>query len=235
MFSCKILEYTMYVLYGFYPLISSLISVDRLLSIRFPTKFEFRKNLKFQATLVAGVFVFSLIINVPFSIYFEKVNPTNISTKFCDIVNHLNGFNLYLIYILVLHGIPFLINSACIFLCLHHLNYLKQQSMPLRVLNNLKRETQFLKNVVVMDIWYILCYLPLYILFLIGHQLALNNTSYSYWSLTNSIILVLTRVQAGCNIFVFILFNKFFRQELWSLFKRKRIEPLILQVQPVKN
>jgi hypothetical protein len=71
---CKISQYSMYVLYSFYPCINSLISVDRLIHIKYSLEFQFSKKFKFQALAVASIFIIELLRNTPFFIYTEFVN-----------------------------------------------------------------------------------------------------------------------------------------------------------------
>jgi len=216
---CKISQYSMYVLYSFYPCISSLISVDRLIHIKYTLAFEFRKKFKFQALAVASIFIFALITNTPFFIYTEYVNQTNqTNNKMCNIVDHKVGYTLYLVNIIVLHGFPFMINLVCIFLSLRHMIKTRNKILPAQEVDqNYNREVQFIKSVLIMDAWYVVCYVPLYFLFFFEHKNAIDGIKYDYWTLLSNFISVLTRVQSGCNIFVFLVSNKLFREQLFSV------------------
>ena len=73
---CKLWEYTGYTLYSMYQWINSLNSVDRLLSFKYSLNYDFRKKFKYQALAVAITFLFSLIINTPYYVYFDIKNST---------------------------------------------------------------------------------------------------------------------------------------------------------------
>ena len=216
---CKITQYCMYVLYSFYPCISSLISFDRLIHIKFTNELEFRKKFKYQALAVISIFIFTLLTNVPFFIYIEHVNKTNQTyTKNCYIVNHQIGYNLYLVNIIFLHGFPFMMNLLCVFFTLRHMIITKNRILPNQaVYDNYNREIQIIKSVLAMDIWYVVCYVPLYFLYFFEHRNAIVGVTYGYWTLLSNFIAILTRIQTGCNIFVFIGCSKQFREKLLSI------------------
>ena len=84
----------------------------------------------------------------------------------CNIVDHKVGYTLYLVNIIVLHGFPFMINLVCIFLSLRHMIKTRNKILPAQEVDqNYNREVQFIKIVLIMDAWYVVCYVPLYFLF----------------------------------------------------------------------
>ena len=74
---CKIWEYIGYTCYNMYPCVNSMNSIDRLLSIKYSSRFSFRKKIKFQATVFSVIIIISLGYNVP---YFLQVNIDDIFT-----------------------------------------------------------------------------------------------------------------------------------------------------------
>ena len=56
------------------PWINVLSSVDRYLSVKFPTKFYFRKQFKFQAIAVSVIFGLIILIDIPYLMYLQVIN-----------------------------------------------------------------------------------------------------------------------------------------------------------------
>ena len=63
---CKLWEYTGYTMNSIYQWISTLNSVDRLLSFKYSLNYNFRKKFKYQALALAIIFLFSMITNIPY-------------------------------------------------------------------------------------------------------------------------------------------------------------------------
>ena len=55
---CQIHEFLMYTFYDFYPWISVLDSIDRLLSFKYSGKFKFIKKYKYQVLAISFLFFF---------------------------------------------------------------------------------------------------------------------------------------------------------------------------------
>jgi hypothetical protein len=71
----KILQSVAYLLFDLYPWISTLNSIDRLLSIKYRSKFELREQFKFQQSVRFVLFLFSRTYQ-PISINFSLNNET---------------------------------------------------------------------------------------------------------------------------------------------------------------
>ena len=58
--TCKIFQYLEYVLYSYYPWISTVNSIDRSCAIKYKNIFKFRKKISFQIFAIVVVFIISM-------------------------------------------------------------------------------------------------------------------------------------------------------------------------------
>jgi hypothetical protein len=206
--ACKILQSFAYLLFDLYPWISTLNSIDRLLSIKYRSKFELRKQLKFQALAVGSICVVLVFTNIPIPIYFSLNNET-----ICLIIDKDAGFQIYLGKILTSQVLPFFIKISSTITAVEVLLKAKRQVLS----NNFRREIQFLKNVIIMDVWFLICYMPIFVVNLLRYKYSINY--YEYWNMLHSGLGMLPMLQSSCNIFVFLFCNKRFRDEFVKLCK----------------
>ena len=207
---CMIIEYIFYMMYSFYSWVNLLTSTDRLFSVIYPHDFSIRKTFKFQALAVPTLFFFSAVINVPNFLYNVQSNLT-----FCGIADRETETVIYSANLIVSDVLPYsfmLINNIII---AHQIIVKKRRLMGNT--RKLKKETQFVKTVFSMDMWFLICYLPFTLLDLIQSVLSLH--SEAYWVMVHYATILLIVIQISFNIFVYLFFNKLFRKRFFSIFK----------------
>jgi len=106
---CKIWEYSCYTCYNIYPCINSLNSFDRLLSIKYARRFDFRKTFKFQAEVVSSIITITLCYNLP---YFLQVEINDIYTCSFTAVPIIELYTFLANFILT-NFIPFCVSMIC--------------------------------------------------------------------------------------------------------------------------
>ena len=210
--ACKLLQYIAYVLFSLYPWISTLNSVDRLLAINFRSQFKFRKELKFQALAVGCIVFAALLANIPYLIYIDLDNNSN-----CVLQDDLVAFYIYLGYIIGSDVIPFFIRILCTVFTVMFL--IRSKRKVYRLKPSYKRETTLLKSVLTMDIWFLICYTPVIVIDLIQHKYSIRSATEPFWLLLHDTLAMLPMVQASCNFFIFLLCNKLFKKQFYSLMK----------------
>ena len=115
-------------------------SIDRLLSINYSRRFEFRKKLKFQVAVISSIILLSLGYNVP---YLLKVDISEIYT--CGfIATPIIELLTYLANDILTNIIPFFISMISTGMIIEFLIKSKRQSSLIR---NYKREVTLLKSV----------------------------------------------------------------------------------------
>ena len=222
---CKIVIYTAYVLYCSYPWIYVLNSVDRLISLKYPFKFQLRKKFKTQALMIGSILLVFTFSNVTYLVYEERglINGTFL----CSVNDRKIA--------IIITGVNFIFSnfiSSCIIVtitCLlaHYLITQKQVIQEER--SNFKREIQFIKCILTMDIWFIITTTPFAITDLLQYMLDPFILTTNTWQLIHNICILLVLVQTSSNFLVLLLCNKRLRQSYKAIFCKNKVTPIIRQ------
>ena len=90
--NCKITVYFGYLFYQFSPYIISIASIDRILSVKYPTKLKFRTKLKYQLLVLLTTFSYFIFIDIIYYNYYNiqrKQDNTTYSFNFNNEI-HVN-------------------------------------------------------------------------------------------------------------------------------------------------
>ncbi len=135
-------------------------SIDRLLSIKYARRFDFRKTFKFQAEVVSSIITKTLCYNLP---YFLQVEINDIYTCSFTAVPIIELYTFLANFILT-NFIPFCVSMIC-----KH-----------------KRELALVKSVLAMDTWFYLRFLPFCSINLARSTLDFQNIEATwYWILVH--------------------------------------------------
>ena len=102
LYSCKITQYFGYLFFQYGPWIIVLASLDRLASVKYPTKFQFRNDLKYQALALSVIFIILSLLNVLLCYFydieylgyqFESINTTQCNTRDVNIQFYLDIYD----------------------------------------------------------------------------------------------------------------------------------------------
>ena len=227
---CKILTYLMYCTYNFYPWCSVLNSIDRFISVKYQAKFKFRKELKNQLLVVAGCFMVFMLTNIPFILYEEKN-----SNVFCMIIDVNIGFKIYLVQLIVSSILPCTLMTISIIFSVRHLMAQRRKFFNRKNRRKYRRERNFLKNILFMEVWFLICYSPICIGSFLQYTLDFNYINKSFWMLLMSLFNILSLVQSTCNFFVFLMSNKVFRKYFLSIISSFKFDNIKRKIMIVYN
>ena len=206
---CPFHELVLYTCNSFYPWISVLNSIDRLLSLKYHGRFKFIKKFKYQFLAISLIFISSILINIPRLFYSGFSNVTICFINDFQIGLYVNTSNLFLSVL-----VPFFIMLYSTIAILYYM--ITQKRRLKQNLINYRREKDFARSVLSMDLWFLLCYspfsvLPLYQSF---YNKPIHEESLKIFVL---ITVVLMFSEMSFNFFVYLLCNKQFRNYFSSM------------------
>lgn len=211
-FYCKIIIYILYILNNFYPWVNAINSIDRLLSIKYPGKDKIFKKFKFQALFLTSTFSMLAIINLPHYIYGGMSNATS-----CGITSNSVRLHAYSLNLLVSVVLPFSIMFISTFLVL---NLLIAQKNKVSI-KSYRREKNFLKSILTMDLWFLGCYSPFCVITLLRETINFSS-SYSF-KMAFDLFASISFIGITCNFFILCLCNKLFKNYFLSMIRCRSI------------
>ena len=212
LFNCKIFRFFAYLPYQFSAWMICVSSVDRFLSVKYPYRFKIRNKLRFQVSIVSVVFIGLISVDLPYAFY-NKINTSNnISLCSYDDESVKIGFYLDILNGLTTLVVPFIVMVISTILITHQLIKLKKGLDKNR--KEFDREMKFAKVALSMDLWFVLCTLPYFLLTIISD--ATNDTSYRRNTIHG--FAFLTNCFSSLNFMVFILCNQLFRNYFIKIF-----------------
>ena len=221
---CRLHEILIFTLYDFYPWINVLNSIDRLLSFKYPEKFRFIKQCKYQVLAISLFFLSASLINVPRALY---VNFSNFTM--CVLNDYQIGFYMSLVNAFVSVIIPFFIMLLSTCLIFHYL--ITQKRRLQQNFRNYNRQKNFIKCVLTIDIFLLFCYITFSCTIL--YQYMFENSPIFDQNLNiifSNVSEFLLFLQVFCNFFVYFLCNKLFKHHFLSMISCFRKSP---QIRPV--
>ena len=213
--SCKWTNYIEYLNYNYSGWIVVVSLADRLITVKFPYKFMFRNQLKFQVFVLLVIYIILIFLNIPFYIYYDIDDLSNQSI--CEINDPNTGFYVELSGALMGVIIPFilmLIISSLIG------RFLTKKGKSIHMKKSLKKEVRLIKMMISMSIFFITCNLPFYIQQLIHDVLFFDDSKLSN-SISNFIFNItnqLTFVYNSFGFFICLFSNNVFREYFYSNF-----------------
>jgi hypothetical protein len=219
---CRLVKITEYIIPATSGWILVAISLDRLISIKFPTRFGFRKKRSFQMGLcfILTAKDFLLYSQAFFSgvITYTFDNSTrNQTEKFCQpksvdfrVLSWIDLFNMSII--------PFLLMLACSALMIAYLIETRRNISTSNVTNpseRKKRDRKFALNAIGINLIFICTNLPLAVMFLFSNYFEFElelSKAYLY-----RVLLLLAYVNFSSTFYVNVAVNSIFREEFLSL------------------
>ena len=104
---------------------------------------------------------------------------------------------------------------------LHHLVTKKRRMQFDNI--NFNREKDFVKSVLTMDLWFIVCLVPICIMDLLKYIVSEDVLNSYYWNTFHEISALLCVMDASLNFFVLLVCNKNFRKEFKSIVSCARL------------
>jgi hypothetical protein len=217
--NCKILSYMGFLIGRFPPWINGLGSIDRYISVKYPQKFKFRNQFKYQALAVLIVFIALIFLDLPFYFYVGKqLNRTS-----CEEINPEAGIFLNIYYLILTILIPVTISLVTAYLTSKQLIKHKKK---LHIVN-FKKEKQHFYVLLGINILFTFSQIP-YILFL---SICVIMKMEFFGTLVYYIVYSLTNVYVSFDIIIYFISNKLFRKQCLYLigfyFKKKKTSEII--------
>jgi hypothetical protein len=198
-------------LYHFFPWINVLNSVDRYLTLKYLERFQFIKKFKYQVLALFIIFLIILLINIPVYLNVDKTD----NGTYCDFPDKQIGFYFFFFNLIISCVIPFSLMIVSTFLLLHF--FITQKIRLAQNRRNYKREKDFIKSVLILDLWFLICYSPFCIMSFLANSLDFNYVDNDTWILAFDISVVLAMAETSCNFFIYLSSNKLFRDYFFSI------------------
>jgi hypothetical protein len=213
-FSCKLFYYKGNIFLSITPYLNVLTSLDTYFAVKYPTKYQFRKELKYQLMVILFLFSLLSLLHLP-EVFMLNVYPD----YGCGIINSEPKFilNLYNLCLEIL--IPFIFMIILNFSTFKKLVSLKKQTNQ-RSFNDAKKLFKVSSS---MNLFFLLTNLPYWIYCLIFYI-----SSYYFSALTYTLLYFLTVFYYSCDIIIYFIANRLFRKHCLSLSKffiRKKRKP----------
>ena len=211
--SCKISTYFAYLFQSFSGWILVVSLTDRLISVKYPTKFKFRNVFKYQSLIFITIFTIICLLYVPFSLYFDMYESSNQTS--CLTADDQTNFYLNVCSFLIGILFPFILMILLAALIGYQLIKNKRR------FNNTKslyKEKRLITLTVVISIVFLITNLLFYIQWLINQNVYLNGTKFLIYSLSNQ----LTYFYNTIGFFLCMMSNSVFRQQFYSIFRKEK-------------
>ena len=221
--SCKWTSYSCMLVFKYSGWIVVLSLIDRLLSVKYPTMFKFRNELKFQAFILLTVLILIALLTIPNYTYYDMQHGSSNKTS-CTTANPQIQFYLTIFDSLIAIIIPFFVMTIITIMIGHSL--IKKRK-SLAITKEFKKEIRLVKLMFSMSASFLLFNLPFYIQQLIHDILSFEDSSLfvsNYiFSFSFNITNQLSYVYNSFGFFVCLFSNKVFRNYFYSKFRFLKI------------
>ena len=199
--NCKVFFYAVYVGFQFSPLLILVSTIDRYITVKGTIMFVFRKKLKYQILVILAIFLSLLAIDSPFFIYYKLgANETG-----CQPINVTTSTYLDILDGLIAAVIPFVL--MILFNSLIACKLINQKAKLHQNRRKIKKDTLHFKTTCAICLYFLFCNLPFCIFTVTNDLLGIDYIG----TFTFFILNTLTYVYSSCNLFVYILANRIFR------------------------
>ena len=205
---CKLFFYTSRIFFSLSPWIIVISSIDRFIATKYPTHYLFRKKFKYQALVILIVFISITLINIPYY-YFIKIININTNLTSCQFEDLNTLFFIDLLGFLSGTIIPFFM--MVLFNSMTFKELLKSKKTIQR--KKFDKEYRFFKILIFMNLFFLICYLPIYIYTVTYDILGIQYVGTSGFVYLN----YLTFFYSSLNFFVYFSSNKLFRKYVLSI------------------
>jgi hypothetical protein len=209
---CKINALIMIMFFQFCSNIITIISLDRLVSIRFLKKFEIKKSLIFQIFVLILALIMTIPISVTFFVFYAEIKVEN-QTSYCDFFDPEKASYTTTANLIVSTIIPFINMVTCTFFM--HKTLIKMKSKLQKTKkqkSEVRREVRMFNTMIGIDFFFFICNAPICIyVIIIGFLPAVFNLL---------IFNALNVISIFHNTFSFIVYfvcNRVFRKEFFSI------------------
>ena len=199
-----------------------LISLDRFVSIVLPTKFLFRKQLKFQLVTCLILFSFNVLLASPFIFVYEIYNNTleikNKTSIFCYMTSPI--FDVIDVTLSII--IPFILMITFNIVTIRFIFKSRRNTSSTITNNNKMNDIRFAINSVCLSFSFFILIFPngLYMIvdyFLFKSSLYKSDESVDISLITFNILLLFSLLHCGSSFYLTLIVNSMFRKEFFNL------------------
>jgi hypothetical protein len=211
---CKIDVFFMLVFFQFCSNISVVVSIDRLLSVKFIRRCKIKDSLKFKIALLFFALSITMPIGITNFVFIDAVAIAN-GTGYCSFVDLTVSSTVSTLNLFISTIIPFFTMVTCTLIMWRTLSKLKKKL--LRPKTDTKREFQMFKTMIGIDCFFFICNSPicLYLIITSFRPQLFNLLAYNVFNL-------ISIFHNTFSILVHIICNKVFREEFFIVILRKK-------------
>jgi hypothetical protein len=212
MLYCQLLIFFVTMFFQYCSNIILIVSVDRLVSVKWVNKLKKLNKLKFQLQIAFAALLFTLPISITGSMYYVSVDIVN-GTSFCKSRDPKFSFYISIIIFSVSTLIPFFLLITCSFITW---SVMKRLKIKLSI-KETKKETQLFKTMIGMDLFFLICNTPVCTYTLIATVLPST-----YNLLLFNILNLFSTCHNTFSFFIYFSSNKVFREQFWTVILKRK-------------
>ena len=216
---CKLSNYFGNLLYDFSSWINVTILLDRLLSVKFSTRFKFRSQLKYQMLALLFFFVFLVFFNIPTLLLYDLNSDSN-TTTICSTSNPYDQFLVDFSTFAISLIVPIIIMTSCTFSIGRHLIQNKMRLSNNRI--GFRKEIHLIKVMTAMNGFFLICNSPFFIQLTVFDLFNYNGETFYYQNIVYNTTNMLAYFQNTSGFLLCFAFNKVFREYFSSLIRHKK-------------
>ena len=203
LFSCILINYVSAVFDTFSAWMIVLTSTDIYLTVKYPTKFLFRKKINYQMIIISILFILFCSLYSPYFIY------TTIDPNYgCIAVSFEIAFYINLYFLILFTVLPFIIMAIT-----NSLTYLHLQKRQINQ-NNSKKAKRLFKTSLGLNLFFLISNIPVSTVFIIGNISNINFSNVIY-----NIFKLITYAYFSLDFFIYYIANRLFRVYFFYLIK----------------
>jgi hypothetical protein len=227
-FACKLRYFYGNLNYSICSWLLVAISLDRYLSISYPSKFALRKKPLFQVSLCCFVIGLSIFFNISYWFYYSEesswknqTNQTNQTKRIDKCVSH--SILIDLVKFVQQYLCPFLFMSSFTFLTAKNL-YQSRRKVNSKITNSssktMSNDRKFTIISVFINVLFLLFNLPYYLLYMIDKYSSLFENLKDLHKLIESITYLLLYINLAITFLINYFINSMFKKETEILLER---------------
>ena len=224
-FTCRYLLYIMMIFYQLSPSLSCIIAVDRLISVKYPRRFNIKNKLSFQIAIILIAFIICVGFNAKDLTLNDAIIIRNTTICFYTSLDFITFSTMAMFVSCSL--VPFVIMTFCTIVI--HVMLVRLKS-KFAIPSDLKREVQMFKTMVGLDCFFFISNAPLNIFVFLRPYLA-NQIIYPMASVSRFIL----QFQYTFSFFMYLISNKLFRLTFFQIFFKIRSSENVSKSKPKTN
>jgi hypothetical protein len=211
---CQFITFFVTMFFQYCSNIILIVSIDRVVSVKYVKQFNMKNKLKFQLQLAFAALLLTLPISITYSMYYYNVSIVN-GTNYCDFSDPTVGIYVSTTILLTSTLIPFIVLIVCSIIIWRVINGLKKKLSKIES----KKELQLFRTMIGMDLFFFICNTPV-----CTYLLIVTISPSLYNVLIFSILNLISMCHNTFSFFVYFFANKVFREQFWTIIlKRKSI------------